>query len=40
VGVEWAIAQCRDLMAHGAPGLHFYTFLATESVYRIAKAIY
>lgn len=23
VGVEWCIAQCRDLMAHGVPSLHF-----------------
>lgn len=40
VGVEWSIAQCRDLMAHGVPGLHFYTFLASESVRRIAQVIY
>lgn len=40
VGVEWCVAQCRDLMAHGVPGLHFYTLLASESVRRIAKQIY
>ncbi|MDR1407122.1 MAG: methylenetetrahydrofolate reductase [Tannerella sp.] len=39
-GIEWAILQCRDLIAHGAPSLHFYTYLASDSVCRIAKAVY
>ncbi|MDH6312950.1 methylenetetrahydrofolate reductase (NADPH) [Parabacteroides sp. PFB2-10] len=40
VGVEWCIEQCRDLIAHGVPCLHFYSFLATESVYQVAKAVF
>jgi len=40
VGVEWSISQCRELMANGAPSLHFYSYLATESIYRIAKQIF
>lgn len=40
VGVEWCIAQCEDLIAHGVPSLHFYTMMASESVRRVAKAIY
>lgn len=40
VGVEWCIGQCKDLIAHGVPSLHFYTMMATESVYKIAKEIY
>lgn len=40
VGIEWCIAQCRDLMAHGVPSLHFYTLMASDSVRRIAQAIY
>lgn len=40
VGIEWSVAQCRDLLEHGVPGLHFYTFMASESVARIAKEIF
>jgi len=40
VGVEWGIKQCRELIAHGVPSLHFYSLLATESVGRIAKEVY
>lgn len=40
VGVEWCTAQCRDLVAHGVPGLHFYSLLASESVRRVAKEIF
>ncbi|MDR1336376.1 MAG: methylenetetrahydrofolate reductase [Tannerella sp.] len=40
VGVEWGVRQCRDLMANGVPGLHFYTFMASDSVRQIAREIY
>lgn len=40
VGVEWLTEQCRDLIAHGVDGLHFYTFMATDSVRRVAERIY
>lgn len=40
VGREWAVAQCRELIEHGVPGIHFYTINAMESVYEIAKNIY
>lgn len=40
VGVEWGIEQCRDLIAHGVPSIHFYSLMATESVRRIAKEVY
>ena len=40
VGIEWCIAQCRELMQYGVPSLHFYTVSAVDSICRIAKEIY
>jgi 5,10-methylenetetrahydrofolate reductase len=40
VGIEWCVTQCKELIAKGVPGIHFYTFLATDSVFHIAKQIY
>ena len=40
VGVEWCVQQCKELIAHGVPSLHFYTMMASDSVYRVAKEIY
>lgn len=40
VGIEWGIAQCRELMAAGVPSLHFYTLMASDSVRAIAQAVY
>ena len=40
VGIEWCIEQCKELIEHGVPSLHFYTMMASDSVQQIAKAIY
>ena len=40
VGIEWGISQCRDLIAHGIPSLHFYTLSAVDSIRQIAETIY
>jgi methylenetetrahydrofolate reductase (NADPH) len=40
VGVEWSIEQCKELIRNGVPSLHFYTLMASDSVRRIAEAIY
>ena len=40
VGVEWCIQQAKDLIAHGVPSIHFYSMMATQSVKRVAQAVY
>ena len=40
VGIRWAIEQCRDLINKGAPGIHFYTMSASESVEKIADKVF
>lgn len=40
VGVEWGIAQARELKAAGVPSIHFYSMNASASVERIARAVY
>lgn len=40
VGIEWGIQQCKELIAHGVPSIHFYSIGATESIRQIAKQIY
>lgn len=40
VGIEWAVAQGRELMAAGVPALHFYTMGKADNVERIARALF
>ena len=40
IGIDWCISQCQDLIDHGAPGIHFYTVHAADSVREIARSIY
>lgn len=40
IGVEWAVHQCRELLDHGSPGIHFYTMSASDSVEKIAKELF
>ena len=40
VGIEWAIQQCKELIDFNVPSIHFYSFMASDSVFEIAKAIY
>lgn len=40
VGIEWCIEQCKELMAHGVPSIHFYSIAAVDSIKEVAKAIY
>lgn len=40
VGIEWCVQQCRELMAHGVPSLHFYSVGAADSIREVARQIY
>lgn len=40
VGVEWCTQQCKELIRHQVPSIHFYSLMATESVRRVAREIY
>jgi len=40
VGVTWATAQCRELLARGAPGLHFYTLNQSPATRRIHASLF
>ncbi|HTO69660.1 MAG TPA: methylenetetrahydrofolate reductase [NAD(P)H] [Myxococcota bacterium] len=40
IGVAWATAQCRELLARGAPGLHFYTLNKSPATRRIYSALF
>ena len=40
LGIEWGVAQCKELIQHGVPSIHFYTVSAVESIAEIARQIY
>lgn len=40
LGVEWCIHQCKELIAHGVPSIHFYSVGAVNSIKQVAKVIY
>jgi methylenetetrahydrofolate reductase (NADPH) len=40
IGVEWATRQCRELLARGAPGLHFYTLNRSPAARRVHEKLF
>ena len=40
VGIEWCIAQAKDLIANNVKSIHFYSMMATQSVKKVAEAVY
>lgn len=39
IGVEYAVAQCRELLSEGVAGLHFYVLNRSEATERILDAL-
>lgn len=39
LGIEWGIAQCRELLASGVPSVHFYTVSAVDSIKEIMRKL-
>ncbi len=40
VGVEWAVAQAKELKKAGVPVLHFYTMGKTDNMVKIAREVF
>ncbi len=40
VGVQWCTKQANDLKTYGVPSIHFYSMMATQSVKRVAQAVF
>lgn len=40
VGIEWAISQSKELIAMGAPCLHYYTMGNPDNIRKIASAVF
>lgn len=40
VGIEWTVNQCKELMKHGVPVLHFYSMGRSENITKIAKKLF
>ena len=40
IGIEWCIAQSKELKAAGVPCLHYYTMGDVKTIKRIVEAVY
>ncbi len=40
LGIEWCVEQCKELISHKTPSIHFYTVSAVDSIRQIAAKIY
>jgi methylenetetrahydrofolate reductase (NADPH) len=40
VGIRWAVQQCKELINHQVPSLHFYSMGKSDPIYRIAKELF
>lgn len=39
-GTEWCIMQCKDLLKHGVPAVHFYTMGKSRNIVEILRAAF
>ena len=37
IGIDWCMEQCRDLLAHGVPAVHFYTMGKSPGVVEVLR---
>ncbi len=40
LGVEWAIAQAKELMDHGVPAIHFFTMGKSDNVRKVCESVF
>lgn len=40
LGIEWTIQQSKELIAKGAPTIHFYSMGKSDPIYKIAKELF
>lgn len=40
VGIEWCVAQSRDLLSHGVPAIHYYTMGKASNIKKIVKSVF
>jgi methylenetetrahydrofolate reductase (NADPH) len=40
VGIEWCVAQSKELMKKGVPTLHYYSMGKSDPIYKIAKQLF
>jgi methylenetetrahydrofolate reductase (NADPH) len=40
VGIDWCIAQSKELIAAGVPFLHYYSMGKSDNIHKVATAIF
>ncbi|MBQ7440878.1 MAG: methylenetetrahydrofolate reductase [Prevotella sp.] len=40
IGTEWCITQCKDLLAHGVPAVHFYTMGKVRNIVKVLQSCF
>ena len=40
IGIEWSIAQCKELLDFGVPVLHFYSMGKSDNIKKVAGELF